>query len=116
LTLVGREYYSIIVRCNIFEEFTMNQPFEKWTEMTKKMQAPFQAIAELNVKTLQGLTYLKPDELAHLKKPEELIEKQISLAVENGHKTLDYMQKSFEIMEKAMLSFVQDVKKTENRH
>ncbi|CDZ75859.1 Phasin protein [Legionella massiliensis] len=91
----------------------MNQPYEKWTEMAKKVQAPFQAIAELNVKTLQGLTYLKPEELASLKKPEELIEKQIGLAVENGHKALDYMQKSFEIIEKAMLSFVQEVKKNE---
>jgi hypothetical protein len=96
-----------------FEEIIMNQPFEKWTEIAKKMQAPFQAIAELNVKTLQGLTYLKPDELATLKKPEELLEKQIGLAVENGHKALDYMQKSFEIVEKAMLSFVQEVKKSE---
>lgn len=97
-------------------EIEMNQPFEKWSEITKKVQAPFQAIAELNVRTLQGLTYLKPDEIAQLKKPEELVEKQIHVAVENGHKTLDYMQKSFEIFEKAMLSFVQDVKKAENKH
>ncbi len=54
----------------------MNQAsFEKWSEMAKKAQEPFQAIAELNVKTLQGLTYLKPEELASLKKPEELLEK-----------------------------------------
>jgi hypothetical protein len=89
----------------------MNQAsFEKWSEMAKKVQEPFQAITELNVKTLQGLTYLKPEELASLKKPEELLEKQINLAVENGHKALDYMQKSFQIFEKAMLSLVQEVK------
>ena len=85
-------------------EIIMNQPFENWTEIAKKMQAPFKAIAELNVKTLQSLTYLKPDELANLKKPEELIEKQINLVVENGHKTLDYIQKSFEIVEKAIFN------------
>ncbi|MDI1351384.1 MAG: phasin family protein [bacterium] len=90
----------------------MNQQnFEKWSEMAKKMQAPFQAIAELNVKTLQGLNYLKPEELAHVKKPEEMLEKQINLAVENGHKALDYMQKSFQIIEKAMRDLVQDAKK-----
>ncbi|KTD33173.1 Phasin protein [Legionella nautarum] len=95
----------------------MNQPFEKWSEMAKKLQAPFQEIAELNVKTLQGFNYLKPDELANLKKPEELLEKQIGLAIENGHRALDYMQKSFEILEKAVLSFVQEVKnKTETKH
>lgn len=95
----------------------MNQPFDKWSEMAKKFQAPLQALAELNVKTLQGLTYLKPEDLANIKKPEEFFEKQLNLAVENSHKTLDYMQKSFEIFEKAMLSFVQEAKnKTETKH
>lgn len=91
----------------------MNQQnFDKWSEMAKKLQEPFQAIAELNVKTLQGLTYLKPEELAQVKKPEEMLEKQITLAVENGHKALDYMQKSFQIIEKAMQGLVQEAKKT----
>jgi len=91
----------------------MNQPnFEKWSEMAKKLQEPFQAMAELNVKTLQGITFIKPDELAHIKKPEELLEKQLNLAVENGHKALDYMQKSFQIFEKALFNFVQEAKKS----
>lgn len=91
----------------------MTQPnFEKFSEMAKKLQEPFQAIAELNIKTLQGLTYLKPEELTQVKKPEELLEKQINLAVENGHKALDYMQKSFQIIERAMLNLVQEAKKT----
>jgi len=90
----------------------MNQHnFDKLSEVAKKLQEPFQAIAELNVKTLQGLTYIKPEELAGIKKPEELLEKQINLAVENGHKALDYMQKSFQILEKAMLGLVQEAKK-----
>jgi hypothetical protein len=93
----------------------MNQPFEKWSEAAKKVQIPFQAIAELNVKTLQGLSYLKPDELTNLKKPEELLEKQINIAVENSHKVLDYMQKSFAILEKAMLSLVQEVKNKDEK-
>lgn len=90
----------------------MNQPnFEKWSEMAKKLQEPFQAIAELNVKTLQGINYIKPEELAGIKKPEDLVEKQINLAIENGHKALEYMQKSFQIVEKAMLHLVDDAKK-----
>ena len=84
--------------------------FEKISDMAKKAQEPFQAIAELNVKTLQSLNFLKPEELANVKKPEELLEKQTELAVANGHKALDYMQKSFQIVEKAMLSFVQETK------
>ena len=90
----------------------MNQPnFDKLGEMAKKLQEPFQALAELNVKTLQGFKYIKPEELAHVKKPEEFLEKQIELAVENGHKALDYMQKSFQIIEKTMLTLVQEAKK-----
>lgn len=88
----------------------MNQPLEKWSGMVKNAQAPFQAIAELNVKTLQGFTYLKPEDLANLKNPEEVLEKQFSIAVENSHKALDYMQKAFLIMEKTMLSSVQEVR------
>ena len=91
----------------------MNQQnFDKWGEMAKKIQEPFKAIAELNVKTLQGLTYLKPEELAQVKKPEEMLEKQINLAVENGHKALDYLQQSFQIIEKAMLGIVKEAKET----
>ncbi len=94
-------------------EKIMNQNhFEKWSEVAKRLQEPFQAIAELNVKTLQNIHYIKPEELASIKKPEELLEKQINLAVENGHKALDYMQKSFQIFEKAMLSLVDEAKKT----
>jgi hypothetical protein len=91
----------------------MNQHhFEKWSEMAKKLQEPFQAMAELNVKTLQGINFIKPEELAGIKKPEELLEKQINLAVANGHKALDYMQKSFQIIEKAMLGFLEEAKKS----
>ena len=89
----------------------MNQDyFAKFSDMAKKMQEPLHAMAELNVKTLQGLTSIKPEELAHIKKPVELLEKQIELVVANGHKALDYMEKSFHIFEKAMLSFVQEAK------
>ena len=80
----------------------MNQDyFSKFSDMAKKAQEPLQAIAELNAKTFQDLTYMKP---------EELLAKQIELAVANGHKALDYMQKSFQILEKAMLSLVQETK------
>lgn len=93
------------------ENIMQYQNYEKWNEMAKKMQEPFQAIAELNIKTLQGLEYLKPDELTHIKRPEEFLEKQVNLVVGNGHKALDYMQKSFQIIEKAMLGFVNESKK-----
>lgn len=92
----------------------MNQAyFEKWSEMVKKVQEPIQAITELNIKTLQNLNYVKPEELLKLKKPEELLEKQLELAIDNSHKALDYMQKSFQIVEKAMVSFANEAKKAQ---
>lgn len=94
----------------------MNQAyFEQWAELAKKAQEPLQAVAELNAKTLKELNYLKPEDLTKIRKPEELFEKQINLAVENGHKALDYMQKSFQIFEKAALSAIQEVKKADKK-
>ena len=86
--------------------------FTKLSEMAKKAQEPLQAIIELNVKTLQSLSYLRPDELTAIKKPDELLEKQLQLGLENGHKGLDYLAKSFQIIEKAMQSCLKDAKKT----
>ncbi len=89
----------------------MNQEyFEKMSDMLKKAQEPFQAIAELNVKTLQSYSYIKPEEFSKITKPGDLLEKQLELAIANGHKALDYMQKSFQIIEKAMLSVAQEAK------
>ncbi|TAL66176.1 MAG: phasin family protein [Legionella sp.] len=91
----------------------MNQDyFNQWSELAKKMQEPFQDIMELNIKTLQGLSYLKPEDLTQVKKPEDVLEKQIAIVVDNGHKTLDYMQKSFYIIEHALLNVVEEAKKT----
>lgn len=88
----------------------MNLSFEKWSEPVKKGQDFFQVITTLNIKTLEGFTYLKPENLANLKNPEELLEKQMSIAFDNGHKVLDYIQKSFQIMEKAFPSLGEELK------
>ena len=84
--------------------------FQKISDKFKKAQEPLHAMAELNVKTLQSYAYLKPEDFTRITKPDQLLEKQLELAIENGHKALDYMQKSFQIMERAALSFAQDVK------
>ncbi len=84
----------------------MSMPFEKWRETFNKSQEPFHEMAVLNIKTLESLSYLKPENLANFKNPEDLLDKQVNMAFENAHKLLDYMQKSFQIIEKAMLSLV----------
>jgi hypothetical protein len=106
LTKIDRRNYTDIVQCNILREIEMDQDYlTKFSDMAKKVQEPFKALAELNVKTLQGLAYLRPDELAAIKKPDEFVEKQLDLALQNGHKALEFMQKSYEII----LSCAKDV-------
>ena len=79
---------------------------KKMSELTEKLQQPLHDFATLNVKTLQGMTFSSPDDLSKVKQPEELFEKQIALFISNGHKALDYMQQSFQIFERAMLSLL----------
>ena len=81
------------------------QIFQRFVNLTKNLQKPLQDLTELNVKTLQSMSYIRPDEFAKIKAPEELVEKQIHITLENGHKALDYMRKSFDIVESTLLSF-----------
>lgn len=91
----------------------MNQEyFQKMSDLVKKAQEPFQAIAELNAKTLQSFSYVKPDEFSKMSKPEEFWEKHLELMIANGHKTLDYLQKFSQIAEKALLSLSKETKET----
>lgn len=95
----------------------MNQEYiQQWTDFAKKFQEPLQSIAELNVKTLQSLNYIKPEEWSNIKKPEELVKKQVKVIVENSHIALDHIQKSFQIMEKALLAAVDNVKQQAEKH
>ncbi|WP_420844595.1 phasin family protein [Legionella cardiaca] len=87
----------------------MNQQYlEQWSEIAKHIQQPFQAMLDLNVKTLRNFKFLKPEDLAAIKNPEEFIEKQVSIAIENGHKALDYFQQSFAIFEQTLQPLTDD--------
>lgn len=93
----------------------MNQEyFQQWTMFTKNLQQPFQSLVDLNLKTLQQFSYLKPEEMINIKKPEDFIEKQIALTLKNGQNALDYLKKSFEIMEKTLLSVNDKIQETSN--
>lgn len=79
-----------------------NAYIEKWSELSKSLHEPWQAMMQLNLETLQNMELLKAEQLINIKKPELLLEKQIELAISNGHKAVDYMQKSLAIFEKTM--------------
>lgn len=63
------------------------------------LENPMQKLMELNVKTMQKLTYMKPVDLWGMKKPEEFLEKQMELLIENSHMALDYLRDTFTILE-----------------
>lgn len=59
---------------------------------------------ELNAKTIQGFSYINPTELMSSRKPEQLMEKNVDVMIQNGHKALDYMHDVFNLMEKNWLN------------
>jgi hypothetical protein len=92
-------------------EKMMNQDYLKsWSAIANEMQKPFQAMMELNVKMLQNLTYLKPEEFSEMHKPGALLDKQVKLVMENSHKALDYMKQSFQILESAFQTISKEAK------
>lgn len=76
------------------------------------LEKPFKDLMELNVKTLQGMSYLTPLELMNVKKPEEILEKNVDVIIENGHKTLDYMHNMFNLLEQNWLHLSDNLGKT----
>ncbi|BCA94467.1 hypothetical protein TUM19329_08280 [Legionella antarctica] len=64
------------------------------------IEKPLQEMIELNMRTLQKFSYLHPADLFNPQKPEEVLEKNMHVFIQNSHKTLDYMQDMFHLMEK----------------
>lgn len=80
----------------------MNQDyFKSWAALVTEMHKPFQAMMELNLKTLQNLHYAKPEEASSWQQPHKMIDHQMKMAMENSHQMLDYMRQSFQILENA---------------
>lgn len=71
--------------------------------------APFQKLMELNIKVLRDMTYLKPNDLASIKSPEEIIEKNMNMFIQNNHQLLNYMRDTFHIWENHWLNTSQDI-------
>lgn len=72
-------------------------------ETLNLFQGPFHELLELNMKTLQNFSYIKFDELSNLKNPQDLFEKHVNIMIDNSHKSLDYLQKATEILEKNLI-------------
>ncbi|EHL30912.1 hypothetical protein [Legionella drancourtii] len=71
----------------------------------------FRIFTGLNIKDLEGFPYLKSD-LANFENTEELLQRQMNIVFELSYNTLDYMQRSFQIMEKEIQLLVELTKDT----
>ncbi|WBV63393.1 phasin family protein [Legionella pneumophila 130b] len=54
---------------------------------------------ELNFKTLKTVSYVTPIELFNVLKPEEVLEKNMNVFIQNSQKAMSYMLNVFQIME-----------------
>ena len=68
--------------------------------MDNKFLTPLNEMINLNLSTFQDLSYAMTQEMLINKSPDRMLEKNMKILIEHGHKTLDYMQNAFLIMEK----------------
>ena len=88
-----------------FQQKNMN-PFSNFLE------TPVKDLMDLNMKAFQRFSYLMPNELLNLRRPEDVIEKNLEVFVESGHTALAYMQTMFDIMEHHWLKNFETTLKT----
>lgn len=69
---------------------------------------PMRELVELNLKTLQNFSYMKPEQLKNLNRPEEVLDRNVSLLFDNGHKTIDYFEEAFHILEKHLFALKEE--------
>lgn len=73
------------------------------------LAGPVHEIIELNVRTIQQMSYVDPTEALKVNKPEAILEKHVDVMIKNSHAALDYMHNMFNIMEKHLLGFSDNV-------
>jgi hypothetical protein len=87
---------------NYFQQKNVNPIFNSF-------EKPIKELLELQVRTAQDYSYMTPVELLSVRKPEEIIEKNMTMFINNSHKTLDYIHNMFNIMEKHWLNTAQHI-------
>lgn len=65
---------------------------------TRTLEKPFHELMDLNAQLMQNFSFTSPTELLN-SHPEDLLEKNLLILIQNSHKTLDYMQNILQIME-----------------
>ncbi|WP_133134038.1 hypothetical protein [Legionella rubrilucens] len=86
--------------------------FEQLKTTLNNLQKPVQELAALHARTLQNLSYIKPEEFSRMQNPEEIWDRNIKLFIQNSHKALDFMQQAFTIFERHWLLMSDNIKTT----
>ena len=89
--------------------------FTQFTDFAKKAQQPIQSLLELNLQTLRNFKFIRPEELSGLKKPEDLMEKQIELTLENSQKAINCMEESLKIYGEVLRTYLKSSAKMETK-
>ena len=63
------------------------------------LEMPLKKLMELNMKTIQHISYLKPNDLLNVKKPGDIVERNLNMFVHNNQLALNYLRESFHILE-----------------
>ena len=84
-----------------------SQSFQQ--KFSNPVEKQMKNLLELQIKTIQGFKYINPSEWMSLKKPEEFFEKHMDMFIQNSHKTLDFMEDVFSIMECNWKNMAQDI-------
>lgn len=89
--------------------------FDKYFEAAKRLEIPFQELADLNAKTLQDMRLLRPEDMFNAQKPQELLDKQIELTLANCRNCINYMQKSYIIFEKSLQKILKETRSAKEK-
>jgi hypothetical protein len=73
------------------------------------LEKPIQDLMELNIRTMQNLSYVHLLDLFGPHNPNELLDLNVGTILQNGHQILDYFEEACHIMEKYWLIFSYDM-------
>lgn len=73
------------------------------------LEKPLQEFMTLNMRTLESLSYVHLADLLSAKNPEEFLEKNLDVLLQNGYQLLDYWQDACNLMEKCWLIVSYDI-------
>lgn len=80
------------------KEMRMNKEFYD-QKIFNDLDLPMQKLMELNVKMMHNLSYMKPMDLFSAKQPQEILQKNLEIFIQNSQMALNYMRDTFNILE-----------------